>query len=369
MTVSALTGDGLAEAWAAVEALAAARRASGAWEARRRAQAEAWFAHALEAGLIARLTRRPGGGGAAAGAGGAGGGGRDRARTRRRRALLGGVRARGDGWGRFFENDLHDEFGSWPLGYTATGGPDIGVIAAVAAAVGDGDDGAFYDAWMAAGDRSPPRRRPRGRRPARRARCRLLLWASACYATSYHPLYGAPVDPRLVAAFRTQIAAFDRGLALLPRPGGAAADPVRGRRRCPATCCRRAGREDERRPLVILTNGYDATVTEMYFAVAVRGGAARLPLPVLRRSRARASSLIEQGMPMRPDWETVIRPVVDFALTLPSVDPRPDRALGLEPRRLPGAARRQRRAAACRLHRRSRPARGVHARDARRGSG
>jgi LAO/AO transport system kinase len=59
LTVSAHTGAGLPEAWAAVEALAAARRASGAWEARRRAQAEAWFAHALEAGLIARLNADP----------------------------------------------------------------------------------------------------------------------------------------------------------------------------------------------------------------------------------------------------------------------------------------------------------------------
>ena len=59
MTVSALTGAGLPEAWAAVEALAEARIASGAWEARRRAQAEAWFAHALEAGMAARLTADP----------------------------------------------------------------------------------------------------------------------------------------------------------------------------------------------------------------------------------------------------------------------------------------------------------------------
>ena len=59
LTVSALTGAGLPEAWAAVEALAAARRASGAFEARRRAQAEAWFAHALETGLIARLGADP----------------------------------------------------------------------------------------------------------------------------------------------------------------------------------------------------------------------------------------------------------------------------------------------------------------------
>ncbi len=59
-TVSALTGAGLAEAWAAVEALAAARAASGAMAARRRAQAEAWFAHAVESGLVARLNADPG---------------------------------------------------------------------------------------------------------------------------------------------------------------------------------------------------------------------------------------------------------------------------------------------------------------------
>ena len=57
--MSALTGAGLAEAWAAVEALAAARRASGAFEDRRRRQAEAWFGHALETGLIARLGADP----------------------------------------------------------------------------------------------------------------------------------------------------------------------------------------------------------------------------------------------------------------------------------------------------------------------
>jgi hypothetical protein len=117
--------------------------------------------------------------------------------------------------GRFFRNDLHDEFGSWPLGYTATGGPDVGLIAAVGAAVGDGDDGAFHAAWMAAGDRLAREAQAAGHRPSAGE---LWLAAAACYATSYHPLNGAPVDPRL---------------------------PARG--------C--AG---ERRPQLIVTNGYDA---------------------------------------------------------------------------------------------------------------
>lgn len=60
MTVSAATGAGLGEAWEAVLALAAARRAGGTWALHRRAQAEAWFTQALEAGLLARLNADPG---------------------------------------------------------------------------------------------------------------------------------------------------------------------------------------------------------------------------------------------------------------------------------------------------------------------
>ena len=59
LTVSALTGAGLAEAWAAVEALAAARQASGAWDDRRRAQAVAAFRRLVEQGLTA-LVREEG---------------------------------------------------------------------------------------------------------------------------------------------------------------------------------------------------------------------------------------------------------------------------------------------------------------------
>ena len=59
MCVSAATGAGLTEAWAAIKELSAARRASGAWEDRRKAQAQSWFANALEAGLKARLAADP----------------------------------------------------------------------------------------------------------------------------------------------------------------------------------------------------------------------------------------------------------------------------------------------------------------------
>jgi alpha-beta hydrolase superfamily lysophospholipase len=222
--------------------------------------------------------------------------------------------------GRFFSNDQQDDFGSWPIGYTASGGPDIGVIEAVAAAVGDGDDDAFHAAWMAAGDRfvaDADAALAAGRRDSAR---RLLLWASACYATSYHPLYGTPVDPRLVQAFRAQIAAFERGLALLPHPVAPLRIPYEATS-LPAYLLPATGCEVERRPLVILTNGYDATVTEMYFASAV-AIAGRGYHCLFFDGPGQGELLIEQSIPMRPDWEAVVRPVVDFALTLPNVDPR-----------------------------------------------
>ncbi len=44
-----------------------------------------------------------------------------------------------------FKNDLHEDFGTWPITYIPYGGADFGEIRAVAEAIGDGDDSAFYD--------------------------------------------------------------------------------------------------------------------------------------------------------------------------------------------------------------------------------
>ena len=59
LCISARTGDGLREAWQAIESLALARQASGAWAERRRIQMEAWFERAVEAGLTSRLDADP----------------------------------------------------------------------------------------------------------------------------------------------------------------------------------------------------------------------------------------------------------------------------------------------------------------------
>jgi len=219
-----------------------------------------------------------------------------------------------------FQNPLHNEFGSWPLAYIPFGGLDLGEIAAVGAAVGNGDDAAYYGAWMAAGDRlfaEAEAALAAGHRSSARDG---FLRASVCYVTSYHPLYGALVDPRLRAAFTRQIDAFDRGLALRDPPVVPARIPFENTT-LPGYFFPADGRAAERRPLLILTNGYDSTVTELYFAsgeAAVRWGYHVLVFD----GPGQGEPLIVQGLHIRPDWETVVRAVVDYALTLPTVDPQ-----------------------------------------------
>jgi LAO/AO transport system kinase len=59
MTVSALENRGIKEAWAAIQSLAAWRRAEGHWANTRADQARHWFAQEVRQGLLAALDREP----------------------------------------------------------------------------------------------------------------------------------------------------------------------------------------------------------------------------------------------------------------------------------------------------------------------
>lgn len=217
-----------------------------------------------------------------------------------------------------FRDELHNDFGTWPLAYIPNGGADYGEIQAIAAVIGDGDDVAYYDAWTAAADRlsaEADAALAKGHVASARAHS---LKASAFYGTSFHLLYGAPVDPRLTAAFQKGVAAFDKGLALRPHPVAPVVVPF-GQTPLPAYFIPAEGFEMQTRPLIIFNNGYDCTITDTYFACAV-AASRRGYHSLLFDGPGQGAMLYERGIPLRPDWEVVIRAVVDFAITLPLVD-------------------------------------------------
>ncbi len=221
---------------------------------------------------------------------------------------------------KLFQNELHDIFGTWPLGYIPYGGADFGEVRAVAEAVGDGDDDAFYVAWIDAADRMKAEAEAelaKGRRTSARE---LFLRASTFYSASYHPLYGAPVDPRLLSAFRKQSEMLDRALALSSIPTSSLSIPF-GATPLSAYLIPAQGFERDTRPLIIFTNGYDGTITDMYFASAV-AASRRGYHSLLFDGPGQGAMLYEHGIPLRPDWEVVVTAVVDFAVTMPMIDPR-----------------------------------------------
>jgi hypothetical protein len=116
--------------------------------------------------------------------------------------------------GVLFQDGFLDGFGTWPLAYIPYGGPDFGELAAVAKAVGRGDASAYYAAWIAAGDRAVAAAKSADKAGHKQSAQELYLRASAFYTASYHPLYGEPVDPRLIAAFNKQRQTLDQGRGL-----------------------------------------------------------------------------------------------------------------------------------------------------------
>ena len=218
--------------------------------------------------------------------------------------------------GLFFTDPLFEDFAvSLGLGL----GGQLGEVAAISAQIGEGDDDAWYTAWSAAADRLAEEADHAAGRGHRVGARETYLRASLYYALSYHPLFGAPVDPRLLTAFRRQSEVFGKAAAAAEPPGEAIEIPFENTT-LPAYFFR-ADDGAEPGPLLIATNGYDATLFEMYLGQG---------LPARQRGYhcllfdgpGQGRLLYEDGIVMRPDWENVVGPVVDVALQRPEVDPQ-----------------------------------------------
>ncbi len=76
------------------------------------------------------------------------------------------------------------------------------------------------------------------------------------------------------------------------------------------------------RPTIVYNNGFDSTQEESYYAIAA--AALLRGYNVLAfDGPGQGSAIRDQKLPFRHDWEAVITPVIDFALTRPEI--RPDK--------------------------------------------
>ncbi|MDF2847485.1 MAG: alpha/beta hydrolase [Oerskovia sp.] len=218
---------------------------------------------------------------------------------------------------------LHDELFDAQLvralAYTAQGGAEIGECLETARRITRTDGNQWYDEWSATAarvEKAAEESDIAGHRVSARG---AWLRASNYYRTAGLFLMGAPVDDRFRESSRRQTETFRKGAALLDLPPDLLEIPFEDGT-LPGYFFRAA--DDGRpRPTVLLVDGYDGTAEELYFANAV--AALDRGYDVLAfDGPGQGSVILDQGVPFRPDWETVVRAVVDHALTLAEVDPQ-----------------------------------------------
>lgn len=217
------------------------------------------------------------------------------------------------------ENDMWDAFGNRALDYIRDGGADFGECMVAIQRIGDaGTPDDWHREWVATADRVAAIGDECAARGHRVSAREAYYRASNYYRVAYIPLYGAPTDPRLVAAFEAETASFRNGAALSAFPIEAVEIPFEG-----ATMPGYLVMVDDSgasRPTLISSNGYDSTIQEGYFAHA-EAGIRRGYNVLLFDGPGQGRNLIIDGLHLRPDWETVVTPVVDWALTRSEIDP------------------------------------------------
>ncbi|HTJ37815.1 MAG TPA: dipeptidyl aminopeptidase [Dactylosporangium sp.] len=214
------------------------------------------------------------------------------------------------------------------LGHTAYGGADIGEVMSTAEAITAGDYDGWHDQWLATADRVATvadRAAMAGHRVSAREG---YLRASNYYRAAEFFLHGRPDDPRIPHAYDRSVTCFRTAAGLATPAIEPVEIPFEGTT-LPGYFYHGSGSgTGERRPTVVMCNGFDGTVEELHFYGAV--AATERGYHVLSfDGPGQPGPRHRQGMGFRPDWENVVGPVIDYALTRPEVDPDHIALLGL----------------------------------------
>lgn len=218
-----------------------------------------------------------------------------------------------------FDDPLFQMFAARTLGLVSRGGAETGEVAAIAEHVKPGDSDSWYNAWVATASRVAAEAEESRSRGHPRSAAEAFWRATTYFRASYQPLFGAPVDPRLKAAFARERECFAR-MSRLARPAVVAVDVPYEGTTLPGYLCVPDDGNATSRATVISVNGYDSNVHELYWAHAIPA-TRRGYVALLVDGPGQGQPLIEQGLPLRPDWEAVLSRVVDFACARPEVDP------------------------------------------------
>jgi pimeloyl-ACP methyl ester carboxylesterase len=212
------------------------------------------------------------------------------------------------------------------FGASSYGASEFGEVMATVNRITSGDSDSWYDEWNAAAERvfaEAEGQRTAGHRISARDS---YLRATSYFRYAEFFLHGNPDDPRIYTAYKKSVNAYKACCALYDPPIIPVEIPYENTT-LPGYY-HRVDESDTKRPLFIMHSGFDGSAEELH-GEGARAGVERGYNVLTFDGPGQYGPIHRERMPFRTDWEKVVTPVVDFALTLTSVNPEKIALMGV----------------------------------------
>ena len=196
---------------------------------------------------------------------------------------------------------------------------DLGEAMATAGSVGPGDYGQWHEEWAHTAEAAAAAAADAAARGHRPLAARGYLRSAEYWRQAYFFLRHDLADDRVRTGYQRQREAFRSAAQFLQFHVEALSIPFTPVP-MPGYLFRPATDAAGRRPTVLFPGGFDGTAEELH-KYGVRTALELGWNAVAWDGPGQGGMLIEHGVPMRPDFEAVLTPVVDWALRQPYVDP------------------------------------------------
>lgn len=204
------------------------------------------------------------------------------------------------------------------IGAADHGGSLFGEVLATAGRITPGNYSSWHDEWLGIANRVA------GEADAQAARGHVVsardgyLRASNYYRSAEFFLHERPDDPRIDHAYRRSVDCYREAARRFPTRIEPVEIPYEGTS-LPGYFHSPDG-SGARRPLILLMPGFDGSCEELHF-LGARAAVERGYNVLAFDGPGQFGPVHRERLLFRPDWEAVVGPVIDYALTRGDVDP------------------------------------------------
>jgi Acetyl xylan esterase (AXE1) len=196
---------------------------------------------------------------------------------------------------------------------------NVGKVLYLTRQVKDGNFESAYVAFKQAGDEARAMAEESASGGHRESARQAYLWAQNFYDSATYFADGSKDPTRLLPTWELLYDCWLKSLPFFDRSIEPVSIPYEGTELHGFYFCGKS--TDRKRPLLILVNGSDGSLLDMW-AWGGAGGTSRGYNCLTFDGPGQGYALWKQKLYFRPDWEKVITPVIDYALTRPEVDPK-----------------------------------------------